>query len=326
MAFTNQENIIKANYAPKNVRSRIIKVDEIIRYIKRDSDSYNGKRLNKEQMKAIGDFFLEKNVEKNIDIDISIDDKEETRVVESTNNEHRKIKSNSIVKEIIIGFVVIIMAILIINSWANIWSKEKTSSNEIKITDNQKKAIDTIKSAYTNSNQNGFEVVHYSVCEELSNMFSSPAFTCGGLPLEVNYKDNNLTIYKDTYFYTFEFKDIDTVTVKKETRGAVKNDWCTGKMVGNVNWDNNNDYYKKIGGYDKIRELAIYYYKNGKLSDDFYDYSKISERGGNSQLWNTYKLNVEKFLGGLTGKGPSLGETNTKGFNEMVENYYYIMK
>jgi hypothetical protein len=97
-------------------------------------------------------------------------------------------------------------------------------------------------------------------------------------------------------------------------------------MIGDYEWDPENDYFKKIGGYDKVKEMAMYYYNNGKLSDDYYDYSKVQERGGNSQLWSTYKMNVDKFFGGLTGKGAWIGDTNSSGFKEMVEDYYYVMK
>ncbi len=73
VVFTNQENIIKSSYAPKEVRSRVIKVDEIIRYIKRGSELYNGKRLNKAEMNAIGNFFLEKNVDRGFVINNQVD-------------------------------------------------------------------------------------------------------------------------------------------------------------------------------------------------------------------------------------------------------------
>ncbi len=346
VVFTNQENIIKANYAPREIRSRIIKVDEIVRYIKKGSELHQGNRLNKEEMNAIGRYFLSINVEKQEKI--SLESKEikkdqfddYIKKVDSTKKKSdtkEKKNSNFLIKwakEIILGLIIIAFAtafsVSYLKEWAN--SFNKTNDKEIvnrKLTDNQKQAIDIIKSAYKNSKNDGFEVIHTSVCKEMSNFFGSTSFTCSSLPIEVNVvSETKMTIYKNNKCYTLEIsEDGDKMTnATEETKGFVENDWCQGTMIGYYEWDPENDYFKKIGGYDKVKEMAMYYYNNGKLSDDYYDYSKVQERGGNSQLWSTYKMNVDKFFGGLTGKGAWIGDTNSSGFKEMVEDYYYVMK
>ncbi len=327
VVFTNQENIIKASYAPKEVRSRVIKVDEIVRYIKRGSELHQGNRLNKEEMNAIGVFFLELNVEKIEPIVV-----EDLSVIEKSQEFKKKVKrNNSSLKDIILRFVSIILVILFLYLLSSAFEMMRKNNDvkNVELTENQTKAISIIKTAYNNSKNNGFEIIHYSVCKELSNMFNSPSFNCGGSPLEVNFiNDNKMTIYKDNYCYTLELdKDGNNIIFANgKTKGFVENDWCVGKKIGYAEWDNENDYYKKIGGFNKLKEMAMFYYKNGRLSEDYFDYSKIQERGGNSQIWNTYKRNVEKFFGNLTGKGPLYGDISSKGFNEMVENYYYIMK
>ena len=102
VVFTNQENIIKASYAPNEVRSRVIKVDEIVRYIKRGSELHKGNRLNKEEMNAIGNYFLEKNVIKVFDYNVPV---AETKQSTNASGIYELLKNNIKVVILIIGLL-----------------------------------------------------------------------------------------------------------------------------------------------------------------------------------------------------------------------------
>ena len=97
--------------------------------------------------------------------------------------------------------------------------------------------------------------------------------------------------------------------------------------MGFVEWDDDNQYYKKIGGYDKVKELAIYVYKNGQFNTWDFNQTQIVERGGNSYSFSTYFQNVNYYFLGCTGVMSNIQYDTTKdNFNKMVESYYYIMK
>ena len=97
--------------------------------------------------------------------------------------------------------------------------------------------------------------------------------------------------------------------------------------MGFVEWDENNEYYHKIGGYNKVKELAIYVYNNGQFNTWDFDQSNIVARGGNQYYFSTYFQSVNYYFLGVTGVMSSIHYDTTKdNFNKMVESYYYIMK
>ena len=89
-----------------------------------------------------------------------------------------------------------------------------------------------------------------------------------------------------------------------------------------------NEYYKKIGGYDQIKKMAIDSYNEqfGTFDISFFEQSHIGERGGNKYNFNGYVQNVNMFFAGINGKNAIKINTTKDNFNIMCESYYYIMK
>ena len=193
-------------------------------------------------------------------------------------------------------------------------------------TENQKIALKTIKSGYESSKQNGFEIIHTSICRELSGMFNN-SLDCNRNTLYVNYEDESkLTILKNFICYTINI-DNDSYQTTKKYVGYDTNKECEGKPVGTMEWDNDNEYFQKLGGYNKFREIAIYSYNNNSMIHDYYDISHIQERGGDPNSWSLYRMNVDSFFSGLTGRGYEIKMDTTKEkFEEIVREFYYIMK
>lgn len=101
---------------------------------------------------------------------------------------------------------------------------------------------------------------------------------------------------------------------------------CPGQDVGFITYDPNNEYLQKIGGYEKILEIAKFAHNNNTGFDNYYDYNHIAERGGNPGLYSTYKAKVDGYFGTISNKGSVRYDNNMENFKTMVEYYYYIMK
>lgn len=332
VVFTDEETILEMDKAPDDIKSRVVRYDGLLRKI----EQINSKQENvisSEQLKEFTDFissldqtteddyeeyymnkfYLSKNASNiNTNRTISNNGRNNTKYYKN------KKKPN---KKVIIG---IIIAWILLSIYSSTINNNKVTKN-IELTNNQQQAISIIKSAYNNSKQNGFEIIHTSVCNELKNMFSGNTFNCNQLPLEVNFfSENQITIYKDYWCYTIELSEDGNklVNTKKE------NTKCNGYAVGYLEWDENNEYYQKIGGYNKIKEIAVYSYNNNAFVHDYLDYSHIEERGGDPTYKTTYMIQVDMFFGALTSKGYSVrtGSTNKDETNKMCEALYYIMK
>lgn len=356
VVFTNHENIIKASYAPSEIREKILKVDGLVRYIQKDSDNYNGKRFNKEEMNNIANFILKNNYvvpiaseqlkrealsnrnsgNLNPLITYETNNKRNNSFrFNRNNNRSSKKKSNSLLGEIVGGILSIVAIIIILNLFTNSISKNtsqdannskpKIDNNLVTLTDNQKQALDIFELAYDASKTNGFTIIHTSVCYEVSKIFNNGNVCkecCNSLPIEVNFVGDKITFYKRSTnsCSTLILDDNKIVSARNEKKE------CSGQPVGMVEWDDNNEYYQKIGGYGKIKELSISAYKNGTFSTLNFDQAGIAGRGGDPLLYSTYVQNVNMFFSGVTGNSVINKETTKDNFEEMVESYYYIMK
>lgn len=347
VVFTNPNNILDLKKTPKDIKYRILKVDNLIRQIEYDNSHFKGTRLTQEEMKNIAEFFLLNN--KNIKFE-ELQQTQKQQTINQVNNkyannnnsrqsEKAKNKIISLLIEIGLGLFWIIAAVVALFLWSK-WityrynteedKKQKYSQQENssqtskkKLTENQTKAINTMKIAYENSKTNGFEIVHKSICDEISGMLDNK-LSCAGGGFKINMEDNNISIYHSFTCYKLEISNNNELIDKNiKYVGYDTNKECTGLPIGVIEWDNNDEYFKKIGGHDKLRELSIYAYKNSNLNP-YYDYSHVVERGGNSKLSNTYKLNVDNFFSGVT--GIAFYDTTKDRCNSMAMNYYYIMK
>jgi hypothetical protein len=74
--------------------------------------------------------------------------------------------------------------------------------------------------------------------------------------------------------------------------------------------------------------MAIESYNNNTmLNAKYFNYGHVEERGGDPHLTSTYKLVVDMYFAGLTGRGYSAKSATTKeDFEKMVQYYYYIME
>lgn len=329
VVFTNPENRLNITKAPNDIKYRILKVDNLIRQIEYDDKHFNGKKYSQEQMNSIASFILENNVPVEIE--------EIPQMIEFVDDSQNYSKRNSANGNISIGKILlaIFVIILILGGISSLFDTGSNNGimnkNQKSLTENQKKAISIFKSAYTNSKQSGFDIIHTSVCKEMSGFFGATSFSCDRFPLEVNViSDTKMTIYKNYWCYTLEISEDGNKLVNANgvTKGYVENTDCKGVPVGYLEWDENNEFYKKIGGYNKIKEMATYAYVNNAFVHDYYDYSHIQERGGNPTIYSTYMMNVDMYFSALTSKGYDIKSpsTNKDETNKMCENYYYIMK
>jgi hypothetical protein len=329
VVFTNPQNIIKAGEAPREVRTKVIKVDELVRYIKRYSDSYEDKRLNKNEMNALGEYLFNLNVGKGFN----------NSTFYSQNVSNKKTKNNkNVLIYIAVVFSIIIIGLLIlllcikslsntINDYDSKYGKDKISY-PVELTDNQKKALDVFKAGYDDSQKNGFTIIHTSVCREINYFFKND-INCNKDPIEVSYSgETEIKFYRPLSKTCYK---LELSNGKKKVKSAeykvINDDSCRGNPMGFVEWDDNNDYYKKIGGYEKIKEMATYAYVNNAFVSNYYDFSHITERGGDEGSNPIYRMNVDMFFSALTGKGYDIKSgTSKEDFEKMVESYYYIMK
>lgn len=208
-------------------------------------------------------------------------------------------------------------------------SNQQTNVINNNITANQKEALQVLKNAYNNSKRDGFEIMHMSVCNEISGMLNNK-LNCTNLPLEVNYEDEHeITIYKDFICYRIKLNE-DKTKIESANYKYVAYDKtnCSGQTIGYLDWDPDNEFYIKIGGYDKIREMSLYAYNNNSFVTNYYDGLHIVERGGEQSKSTLYKMNIDMFYSAVTGKGYSIrmDNTNRENTNKMCESFYYMMK
>ena len=340
VVFTNPENRLDLKKTPNDIKYRILKVDNIIRQIEYDLNHYDGKKLSKIQMNNIAEFILKNNVEVNVERleeNISTDERVSYTVsgfdLNKSTKRTSKTKKNRKVPEELINFVVgmLILGLIYVFFGNTDNSNKSIPKDGINLTNNQMKAIDIMKSAFDDSTQNGFTIIHTSVCNEMSNMFDKNKFSCTKAPLTVNFvSKTKITIYKNYRCYTIELSNDGKKlkSLNSESRGYVENTFCQGVPVGYLEWDTENEYFNKIGGYNTILEIAKYNYLNNSDVSSYFEYDDISSRGGNPNLSLTYNQGVNKFFSAVTGRGYTLStsSTNKEETNKMCEYLYYIKK
>ena len=136
------------------------------------------------------------------------------------------------------------------------------------LTDNQIKAINIIKKAYENSKRDGFDIIHTSVCREISNIFGPYSINCSKNPIAVNVVNSNKITFS-TINGCFVLETSLDGKSKLTTDRFIASNNCSGYLVGIMEWDNNNEMFNTIG-YNKIRKMAIYSYLNNTTLDSFF--------------------------------------------------------
>ena len=214
VVFTDSENKLRKDNARKDIKYRVLKVDDLISQIEYDGKRFTGKEYTKEQMKQIADNILQKNV--NIKLDdiplsyyinqISLTDIEDSKY---SNTSETKTSNNSNIflsKFGKIFWLIIVFAILgTIESYYSNEPKNNNNNtsnptNSNALTENQIKALDKFKSAYDDGQVDGFAIIHTSFCYEISKMFNNGNVCtdcCNSLPIEVSIiNDRQMTFYK----------------------------------------------------------------------------------------------------------------------------------
>jgi len=67
VVLANPKSVLNMQYAPKEIKEKVVKVDGLISYIKRLHDSCDNSNMSDKDMKELADFFLEKSVPNNQD-------------------------------------------------------------------------------------------------------------------------------------------------------------------------------------------------------------------------------------------------------------------
>ena len=336
VVFANPNTILSMRKAPPEIKKKMIKVDNLIRTIELDGQNQN-KKLTPDEMKQLAEYILvfDNNVQESHIISQTMIDKYSWNI-DSYNRQNSSVKSNrntisktSAIK-VIIGIISLLCFSLLIKNndyISNLLRNDKKNTQERKITENQKNAINTLKTAYNNSKENGFEIIHTNICKELSNIFYKP-FDCVRFPLQVKITDNNkISIYKNFTCYNLELSEDSTKIsyISQKYIGYNNDKKCGDTAIGVTDWNDNNDYCKKIGGIDKIREMAKYSYVNNTFVHGYYE-DHVQERGG-TQIYTLYYMNVDMYFSGLTGRGYSISSDTTRDqYEKMCESFYYIMK
>lgn len=194
------------------------------------------------------------------------------------------------------------------------------------LNDNTINALNNLKNAYNNAKQYGFDLYDYNSCLYLKeSLFDS--LTCSGKPMQVNYiSDNNISIYKNFNCYYLKYDLNNKKIISSSQKYVGYNNECPGKDIGLIHYDSTNQYLAKIGGYNKILRMARYAYNKTSGFDGYYDFSHISERGGNPNLTTTYKTVVDDYFRTISNKCVSCQSNSLEEFNKMVEYFYYIMR
>ena len=131
VVFTNPANRLNNKHAPSDIRYRVLKVDNLIRQIEYDDKHYTGNRLQREQMKAIGQFIFDNNKpvvleETNKPVPVEVKQKENIAInsnsntASGSNNTKVDNKKPSNAKKIIIIIVIIWLLAIIIDYYLNI--------------------------------------------------------------------------------------------------------------------------------------------------------------------------------------------------------------
>lgn len=195
------------------------------------------------------------------------------------------------------------------------------------LNDNTINALNNLKNAYNNAKQYGFDLYDYNSCLYLKeSLFDS--LTCSGKPMQVNYiSDNNISIYKNFNCYYLKYDLNNKKIISSSQKYVGYNNECPGKDIGLIHYDSTNQYLAKIGGYNRILRMARYAYNKTSGFDGYYDFSHVSERGGNPNLTTTYKTFVDDYFRTISNKCDFACKTNSlEEFNKMVEYFYYIMR
>ena len=333
VVFTNSENRLDLKNAPYDIKYRILKVDNLIRQIVYDEEHSKGNNYSQEQMKEIANYILSKNVEVKVE-DIKETSYKQYEVINDNSNNNQRNTNN---KGKSLGLKSTLIALVVLAIIYFVYGNKSTDVNNKKeipkvsypanLTDKQSEALRSFKSAYNDSIRNGFTIIHTSACNEINYFFEND-ISCNIDPIEVNYENE-----EEVIFFRPLSKTCYKLSLSSDNKQALNAEYkkvydgsCSGKPMGMIEWDDNNKFYQKIGGYDKIKELAIYSYTKGMFNVDYFDSSHISERGGNSYNYGTYYQNVVYFFNGVAGNNGGKKDTTKDNFNKMVESYYYIMK
>ena len=67
VVLANPKSILSMQYAPKEIKEKVVKVDGLINYIKKLHDRCNNSNMSDKEMKELADFFLDKSVPNNQD-------------------------------------------------------------------------------------------------------------------------------------------------------------------------------------------------------------------------------------------------------------------
>ena len=340
--FTDTKNMINVKKAPRDLKYRVLKIDNLIRQIEYDNNHYRGNRLSQEEMKNIAQFFLKYNINPPVTSGLNTKpyyptDYKKTNVIvnnyyNSKDNRKREIKKVelTVISKTIAGIIGFAAFILMMSLFSSKTPNVRNGMRQnMTLTNEQIDALNILKKSVNESETEGFSIIHTNTCNEISSIFNNK-ISCTKFPLYVSYKDvRNLSIKHNYTCYSLQIDDNNKIINKKEKYiGYGTNECPEGVPVGFLDWDDSNEYYQKIGGIDKIKSMAIDSYKNNTmLNSNFFNYSHVEERGGVYLSWSTYKMDVDMFFAGLTGRGYSISSETTKNeFEEMVKNYYYIMK
>lgn len=339
VVFTNPENRLNLKKAPNDIKYRILKVDNLIRQIEYDDKHYTGERFNQEQMNNIATFILNNNVSVEVE-SIPQSYYVEPKIGQNTNylsrvsysNKVNNRKNTGIIAGLLSelgGMVLIIVALSILSLMFSNNNSNKNNSIREKyktLTTSNIEAINNLKTVYNSSKENGFDLYDYNQCKNLKEIMPDN-FLCLGVPMQVNFTDGNkLSIYKTFTCYYLEYDLDNKKLINVSSKYVGYDNQCPGQDVGFITYDPNDEYLQKIGGYEKVLEMARFAHNNSSGFDNYYDYNHIAERGGNPRLYSTYKAKVDGYFGTISNKGSVRYGNNMEDFKTMVEYYYYIMK
>lgn len=194
------------------------------------------------------------------------------------------------------------------------------------LNDNTINALNNLKLAYNNAKQNGFDLYNYNDCSYLKESIFD-GLSCSGKPMQVNLISNNsISIYHNFTCYYLDYDLSNKKIISSSQKYVGYNNECPGKDIGLIHYDSTNQYLAKIGGYNKILRMARYAYNKTSGFDGYYDFTHISERGGNPNLTTTYKTFVDDYFRTISNKCVSCKTNSLEDFNKMVEYFYYIMR
>ena len=334
VVFTNPENRLNLKKAPNDIKYRILKVDNLIRQIEYDDKHYTGKRFNQEQMNNIATFILNNNQSVEVE-SIPQSYYVEPEIIQNTNYPSRMSYSNrvnnrkntSIITRLLSGLGGIVLIIVALSILSLMFSNNNSNKKKYKTLNvSNIEAINNLKTVYNSSKENGFDLYDYNQCKNLKEIMPDN-FLCLGVPMQVNFvDDNNLSIYKTFTCYYLKYDLDNKKLIEVSSKYVGYDNQCPGQDVGFITYDPNNEYLQKIGGYEKVLEMARFAHNNSSGFDNYYDYNHIAERGGNPVLYSTYKAKVDGYFGTISNKGSVRYDNNMEDFKTMVEYYYYIMK